>query len=101
MVERRTRDRLGPAGREPAGSLVVYEVSLRYTEQDLQPRVERGTEIAYRITDLHGQGQPARYFVLSAAPVPRRGDKPGDRTDWYLVMNEATDFGDLDQVVAS
>lgn len=99
MVQRVTKDRMGPAGRESEGSVVMYEVSLSYAMDELQPRnLPPGTEVGYRLVEAHGQQQRTRWFVLAADPIPRRGDKPGDRTDWYLVLNETTDMGDLDQV---
>jgi hypothetical protein len=97
-VERVTKDRMGPAGREAAGSIVLTNVSLRYTEAELQPYVDQKTEIAYRITERHGQRLKKRYFVLAGTPVPRRGDKAGDSHDWYIVLNETTDMGNFDGV---
>ena len=99
-VERVTKDRMGPAGREAAGSVVLSEVSLRYSEAELQPSVATGNEIAYRLTELRGQKQVPKYYVLSAAPVPRRGDKVSDNTDWYILLHETSDMGDLDGVDA-
>ena len=101
MVRRSTRDRLGPAGREASGSLIMTGVSLRYTEEELQPKVDARTEVAYRLTELHGQRQKTTWYVLSASPVPRRGDKRGDETDWYLVLNETSAMGDADGVDAT
>lgn len=98
MVKRVTRDRVGPAGREAEGSITMTGVSLRYTEEELQPRVESGMEVGYRLMELNGQAQRTRWFVLAASPVPRRGDKSGDGTDWYLLLNETSDQGNLDQV---
>lgn len=99
-VTRNTKDRLGPAGREAAGSVVLDEVSLAYTEEELQPRVDQRTEVAYKITDLHGTRMPPRWFVIAASPVARRGDKPGDKTDWYIYLEETRPLGDLDGVDA-
>jgi hypothetical protein len=99
-VDRVSRDRLGPAGREAAGSIVVTGVSLRYTEAELQPKVDSRTEVAYRLTDAHGQRQSKRFFVLAAAPVPRRGDGESDGSDWYLVLNETTNMDSFDGVDA-
>lgn len=100
MVERVSRDRLGPAGREPAGSVVLTRVSLRYEQSELQPKVDAQTEVAYRLTELHGHFQTAKWFVLSSDPVPRRGDKEGDNTDWYILLTETTPMGDFDGVDA-
>ena len=95
-VRRNTRDRLGPAGREASGTLTLTGVSLRYTEAELAPKADHRTEVAYRLTESHGQRQKTRYFVISAGPVARRGDTPGDATDWYIVLNETSDMGPLD-----
>jgi hypothetical protein len=97
-VKRTARDRMGPAGREAAGSLVLTGVSLRYTEAELAPKVDHRTEVAYRLTEGHGQRQRTRWFVIAASPIARRGDSPGDGTDWYLVLNESTSMGPLDGV---
>lgn len=97
-VSRTARDRLGPAGREASGSVVLTGVSLRYSEAELAPKVDNRTEVAYRLTEGHGQRQKTRWFVLSASPVPRRGDSPGDGTDWYIVLNETSAMGGLDGV---
>lgn len=97
-VRKNARDRLGPAGREAAGSVVLTGVSLSYTEEELQPKADARTEIAYRLTDGHGQRQKTRWFVLSATPVPRRGDNEGDCTDWYILLNETSAMGNFDGV---
>jgi hypothetical protein len=97
-VKRNTRDRLGPAGREAAGTTTLTGVSLRYTEAELAPKVDNRTEVAYRLTEGHGQRQKTRWFVIASAPVARRGDQPGDGTDWYIVLNETSDMGPLDGV---
>ncbi len=97
-VERVSKDRMGPAGREAAGSVVLSEVSLRYSEKELQPHIGDGDEVGYRLTDLRGQRQTPKWYVLSASPVPRRGDKEGDKTDWYILLHETSDMGDMDGV---
>lgn len=97
-VKRNSRDRLGPGGREAAGSMVLTGVSLRYTEEELQPKADARTEIAYRLTEKHGQRLKVRWFMLSATPIPRRGDNEGDGTDWYLVLNEVSNLGNFDGV---
>lgn len=98
MVERVSRDRMGPAGREPAGSVVMTRVSLRYEQKELQPVVDERTEVAYRLINIHGQHQSVTWYVLSADPYPRMGDKEGDNTDWYLILNETSPMGDFDGV---
>lgn len=99
-VSKNVKDRIGPAGREAAGSVVLTGVSLRYSEEELVPRVDNRTEVAYRLTEGHGQYQKTRWFVVAASPIPRRGDTPGDGTDWYIVLNETSAMGDLDGVDA-
>ena len=96
-VSRNTRDRMGPAGREAAGSVVMTGVSLRYTEAELDPRGDSRTEVAYRLTEAHGQFQKTRWFVIACSPIPRRGDRDGDATDWYIVLNETSAMGGLDK----
>jgi hypothetical protein len=95
-----TKDRMGPAGREAAGSVVLSEVSLRYSELELEPKIGDGTEVAYRLTELRGQRQSPKWYALSSSPVPRRGDKKSDKTDWYILLHETSAMGDLDGVDA-
>lgn len=99
-VSRNAKDRMGPAGREAAGSLVLKGVSLRYTEAELAPKVDSRTEVAYRLTEGHGQRKKTRWFVIAASPIARRGDSPGDASDWYIVLNETSAMGNLDAVDA-
>jgi hypothetical protein len=93
MVRRVTKDRMGPAGRESEGQVTMTQVSLAYGMEELQPRVDDRSEVAYRLTEAHGQRQAVRWFVLAAEPVPRRGDKDGDETDWYILLNETSALG--------
>lgn len=99
-VERVTRDRMGPAGREASGNVVLTGVSLAYAQEELQPPVDRRSEFAYRLTDLRGSRMRPEYFVIAGAPIPRRGDKPGDCTDWYIRLEETTPMGVNDGVSA-
>lgn len=98
MVRRNTRDRFGPAGKEADGSIVLTGVSLRYTEAELQPKVDARTEVSYRISDLHGTQSKPRFYVLTGAPTARRGDKEGDATDWIMYLNETSALSGLDGV---
>lgn len=100
MVKANIRDRMGPAGREEAGSVVLTGVSLRYTEAELAPKVDNRTEVAYRLTEGHGQYKKTRWCVIAGTPVARRGDQPGDGTDWYIVLNQTSAMGNLDDVDA-
>lgn len=97
-VSKNTRDRLGPAGREPSGSSRMTGVSLRYSMDELMPRADSRTEFAYVVTDAHGQRQRPRWFIPAGDPVARRGDQPGDGTDWYIVLNETSPMSDFDGV---
>lgn len=100
MVQRVTKDRFGPAGRESAGQVTLSEVSLRYTEAELAPPLREGQEIAYRVRELHGQGQTDKWYVLSGGPIPRRGDKESDNTDWFILLEQTSALGNLDGVDA-
>ena len=95
-VKRVTQDRMGPAGRESNGQSVLSKVSLRYTEAELAPVPKQNEEYAYRIRELHGQQQVDKFYVLATSPVPRRGDKPGDSTDWYILLNQTSNMGPMD-----
>lgn len=99
-VRENTRDRMGPAGREATGTIVLTGVSLRYSEAELHPKVDHRTEVAYRISEGHGQRQKTRWFVIASNPIPRRGDSPGDCSDWYILLEATSDMGKLDAVDA-
>ena len=94
------KDRMGPAGREAAGTVILTGVSLRYTEAELEPKIDHRTEVAYRLTEAHGQRKKTRWCVIAGGPLARRGDTPGDGTDWYIVLNESTAMSNLDGVDA-
>lgn len=97
-VERVTKDRMGPAGREAAGSVVLSEVSLRYSALELEPPIGEMDEVAYRLIENRGTRQSPKFYALSASPVPRRGDKQGDKIDWYILLHETSDMGPIDGV---
>jgi len=97
LVELTNRDRHNPAaGREAVGELVITEVSLSYSLDQLQPKLAPGQECAYRIIDTGGQQQPDQWAVLAADPISRRGDRKGDNADWKLVLKNTAPMGDLD-----
>lgn len=90
------RNELRPGGREEEGDVLLTEVSLRYTEAELQPSTAKNVEWAYRIEDAHGQGVAPRYFTPIRPPIARRGDHRGDGTDWAITLKRVTDFGEHD-----
>lgn len=96
LVSRVSRDRMGPGGREATGDLVLTEVSLKYSALDLQPKVTPVTEVAYRIIDDGGQGQPDQWCVIDGDPVSRRGDRRGDNCDWRVHLRETAPMSDFD-----
>lgn len=101
QISRSASDRLGAAGRESVGTLTLTRVSLRYSEEELQPKVDHRTEVAYRLTRLRlTQRQAPRWFVLIASPIARRGEDSGDNTDWMLKLNETSPLSPLDGVNA-
>lgn len=100
MVVRSAHDRFAPGGREGDGTVTLTGVSLRYTEAELAPKADERTEIAYRIREGHGTRMKDSWYVLSTAPVPRRGDKSGDSSDWRVSLIETSAMGDFDGVDA-
>lgn len=84
---------LRPGGREEEGDAILTGISLRYTEAELAPAARDDTEVAYRVTDAHGQEQKPRYFVPAAPPIARRGVRPSDATDWLITFRRVVDFG--------
>lgn len=97
-VVRTTKDRLGPGGRERVGGIKLEGISLRYSYGELMPKADNRTEVAWRIVELHGQRQGVRWFTPDGDPVPRRGDKPGDATDWVVALNETAPLSNLEKV---
>lgn len=97
LVELTNRDRHNPAaGRESVGDLVITQVSLSYSVDQLQPKLAPGQECAYRIIDMGGQQQPDQWAVLAADPISRRGDRQGDNSDWKLILKNTQAMGDID-----
>jgi len=84
---------LRPAGREDEGDVLLTEVSLRYTEAELDPSVDDRTVFAYRIDEAHGQGRRSQFYVLAKPPVVRRGDHGSDQTDWAISLKRVESFG--------
>ncbi len=65
------------AGLVEEGNIVLTEVSLTYTEDELQPAPAAGEEIMYVLRDAHGQSIAPRYFVIMAPPQPDRTNTIG------------------------
>jgi hypothetical protein len=87
-----TAVQLRPTGRDEEGDVQLTEVSLRYTRAELHPNADDATEWAYRISDAHGQGFGDEWFTVSGPPRVRRGDQPGDRTDWVVTLKRIENF---------
>lgn len=96
LCSRVARDRMGPGGREAAGDIILTEVSLSYSAADLQPATPPGTEVNYQIIDDSGQQQPDQWFVIDGDPIPRRGDRRGDNSDWRVHLHEVAAMTPLD-----
>lgn len=94
-VDRHTNDRLGPAGREHSGTIKMSQISLRYSYEELMPKADDRTEVAWCIVEMHGQRQGRRWFIPSGDPIPRRGDQPGDQTDWVVTLHETSALSNL------
>ena len=96
LVKRSEGDGLAPGGRENRGDMVITEISLRYSAEELQPPTPPGTEVAWRIIDMGGQRQPDMWCVLSADPVSRRGEHPGDNSDWEAKVKQTSAMTNFD-----
>jgi len=72
IVRPSLRRRQEAQGVEEAGELVLEEVSLTYLHSELVPALTGAQELFYKLVDQHGQGNPARYFVLAAPPEADR-----------------------------
>lgn len=97
-VARTTSDKLSPGGRESSGAIKLTGISLRYSYEELMPKADRRTEVAWRLTELHGQRQGVRWFSPDGDPIPRRGDRPGDATDWVVTLHETSPMSNLEAV---
>jgi hypothetical protein len=61
------------AGREEEGPILLSEISLTYSEEQLVPKgLLPGEEFFYRLTDAQGQNVPARQYVPMGPPLPDR-----------------------------
>jgi hypothetical protein len=70
-----------PTGKQEAGGILLKEVSLTYTHDELAGGALGPTEEFYfRVTDALGQGLPNRYFVPATPPVVDR-----DKTIGWIV----------------
>ena len=79
--------RLEQAGIDEVGGLVLQEVSLTYTDEqltggDLKPN----QQFFYRLDEAQGQGQPSRWFVLGKPPVVDRAKTMG----WIVYLRRTS-----------
>lgn len=95
-VDRRGKDRKGPGGREGVDDVTLTNVSLRYTMDELDPPAGGDTEVVYRIEGNSGQGTRTEFFTINGTPIPRRGDKPGDSSDWKIGLSQVQGFAPYD-----
>lgn len=93
-VSRTTLDRLSPGGRERAGAIKITGISLKYSLDELVPKVDNRTEVAWRIVELHGQRQGERWFIPDGDPVPRRSGG----TDWTITLHETSPLTNVEAV---
>lgn len=92
-VDRSGGDRLGPAGRESIDTVTLTGVSLRYTEAELMPAVSPGMEVVFMLESASGGRLKQEFFTIDSDPIPRRGDRAGDGSDWKIKLREVQGFG--------
>jgi hypothetical protein len=73
-----------PGGRDEGGFVTLSEVSLTYTEDELNPPYILGSEIFYRLAEAHGQSQADRLFQLADPPKADRVETIG----WIIRLRE-------------
>lgn len=87
----KARDALSGRGRIEVGSMIAMEVSLGYSEADLQPTLTAGQELYYRLVEKNAdQGASTTYWILSATPEADRCETPGGNLQWILNFTRAT-----------
>ncbi len=73
-------------GRQEEGEVTLTEVSLQLQEADLTgDPIAITDEFYYKITDAHGQGSKARYYVIKAPPQIDRDKDIG----WRIQLRRA------------
>ncbi len=84
---------LQTCGIDEAGIILLHEVSLTYTEEELSGIFGDGAtgldkdtqQFLYKLTDAHGQKIEARYYLLNRVPVPDRIKNIG----WIVELKKA------------
>jgi hypothetical protein len=74
------------AGLEEDGNVTLSEVSLTYTEDELNPSAAANEDVFYLLRDAHGQSIADRYFTVSEPPKPDRVNTIG----WIVRLKQAT-----------
>lgn len=73
-------------GRDEEGELKASEISLRYTEAELDDRaIPAADEFLWKVIDAHGQQQVARYYVPASPPRVDREKTIG----WTVILKRA------------
>ncbi len=94
LVDWTPKYRLGPGGAEEDGRAQLTEVSLRYTEEELDPPTDARTEVAYWVRPANGHGERERYMVLDGPPVPR----VDEGSDWLVNLRTTVKMTAFDGV---
>jgi hypothetical protein len=80
--------KMEPCGLNEAGAVILREVDLRYTEDELDGQPIGGNEeFFYRIKDGQGQSIITRSFQLARPPFPDRQDSIG----WIVHLSPSTE----------
>ena len=77
---------LSDIGVDEDGSITLHEVSLTYTESELNPsNLAANEEFFFKVVDGLGQGIAARYFTPQDRPVPDREHEIG----WVVTLRHS------------
>jgi hypothetical protein len=80
--------KMEPCGLNEAGAVILREVDLRYTEDELDGKPTAASdEFFYRIKDGQGQSIRDRAFQLARPPFPDREDTIG----WIIHLTPSTE----------
>jgi hypothetical protein len=85
----KSRDAMNGRGRVEVGSMVASEISLSYTEADLQPTLTSGQELYYRMVEMNDHGAHTTYWHLMATPEADRCETPSGNLQWILSFQRA------------